>query len=239
MSVATLDLIASIGERTAAIDWADIGQRMDADGFAKLPALLTPDECVQIRDLYGDDAHFRSRVDMARHRFGVGEYKYLTYPLPPTVQQLREALYPPLAEIANRWMEALRSETRFPADLDYAVTLDTTQAVTAGIHDIVVTLILAIILVILVVLIGGAIALYALRAPRLQQGGLFAPISREGALVLNNVLLTVAAGVLYAAPRNGTSHNPPCVRLRRGFLRRHPVSAPPAIRGDPGCSVRA
>jgi hypothetical protein len=105
-----------IAERAAAIDWADVGARMDRDGFAKLPALLTPDECVMLRDLYPDDTHFRSRVDMARHRFGEGEYKYLTYPLPETVQALRTALYPPLAEIANRWMEALRSETRFPPE---------------------------------------------------------------------------------------------------------------------------
>jgi hypothetical protein len=107
----------SIAERTAAVDWAEVGRRMDQDGFAKLPALLTPDDCERLRDLYPDDRHFRSRVDMARHRFGEGEYKYLDYPLPPTVQELREALYPPLAEIANRWMEALRSETRFPSDL--------------------------------------------------------------------------------------------------------------------------
>jgi hypothetical protein len=107
-----------IAERAASVNWAEVGEWMDRDGFAKLPALLTADECAMLRDLYADDTHFRSRVDMARHRFGEGEYKYLTYPLPPTVQELRAALYPSLAKIANRWMEALRSETRFPADLD-------------------------------------------------------------------------------------------------------------------------
>src|SRR5262245_34083013 len=106
----------TIAERVASIDWAEVAMRMDRDGFAKLPALLTPDECVLLRDLYADDRHFRSRVDMARHRFGQGEYKYLTYPLPETVQDLRTALYPPLAEIANRWMTLLRSETRFPPE---------------------------------------------------------------------------------------------------------------------------
>ena len=89
---------------------------MDGDGFAKLPALLTPDECRLVRDLYPDDRHFRSRVDMARHRFGEGEYKYLTYPLPPLVQELREALYPPLADIANRWHEAMGVALRYPRD---------------------------------------------------------------------------------------------------------------------------
>jgi hypothetical protein len=117
-AVAPTHVAARLADRIAAVDWADIGQRMDEHGFARLPAILTPDECVEIRDLYSDDRHFRSRVDMARHRFGEGEYKYLDYPLPDTVQALREALYPPLAEIANRWMEALRTPTRFSAELD-------------------------------------------------------------------------------------------------------------------------
>jgi uncharacterized protein len=106
-----------ITDRIKAVDWAKIGQRMDQDGFAKLSALLTPKECAQLRDLYGDDRHFRSRIDMARHRFGEGEYKYLDYPLPAIVQELRGALYPRLAETANRWMAALGSSTRFPAEL--------------------------------------------------------------------------------------------------------------------------
>jgi uncharacterized protein len=108
----------SIAERVAAVDWAEVGERMDRDGFAKLPALLTADECVTLRDLYPDDGHFRSRVDMARHRFGEGEYKYLTYPLPSEVRELRAALYPPLAEMAGRWMELLGAPTRFPPDLE-------------------------------------------------------------------------------------------------------------------------
>ena len=110
--------VRSIAERVASLDWAEIGERMDRDGFAKLPALLTADECVTLRDLYPDDGHFRSRVDMARHRFGEGEYKYLTYPLPSEVQELRAVLYPPLAEIAGRWMALLDAPTRFPPNLD-------------------------------------------------------------------------------------------------------------------------
>lgn len=110
--------VRSIAERAAGVDWAEVGERMDRDGFAKLPALLTADECVTLRDLYPDDGHFRSRVDMARHRFGEGEYKYLTYPLPSEVQELRAALYPPLAEIAGRWTDLLGAPTGFPPDLD-------------------------------------------------------------------------------------------------------------------------
>ena len=105
-----------IADRIQSLDWAAIGQQMDADGFARLPALLTPEECAELRDLYADDRHFRKRIDMARHRFGEGQYKYLDYPLPATILELRTALYPPLAEIANRWAEALSSSTRFPAD---------------------------------------------------------------------------------------------------------------------------
>jgi hypothetical protein len=66
--------------------------------------------------MYGNDSHFRSRIMMARHSFGRGEYKYFAYPLPRLVTKLREELYPGLAVIANRWNEAMRIEVRYPAD---------------------------------------------------------------------------------------------------------------------------
>ena len=65
--------------------------------------------------MYAEEARFRIRVVMARHGFGRGEYKYFAYPLPALVQELRISLYPPLAEIANRWNAALKSDIRFPA----------------------------------------------------------------------------------------------------------------------------
>jgi hypothetical protein len=83
-----------------------------------VPGLLTPDECRQLRALLDDDAQFRTRVDMARHHYGAGSYGYLRYPLPPRVAQLRDALYPPLAAIANRWSESLGQTERFPARLE-------------------------------------------------------------------------------------------------------------------------
>jgi hypothetical protein len=101
-------------ERIEALDWKQIAGELDAHGCAVLPALLSPDECDRIAALYTDDARFRSKVIMARHGFGRGEYKYLAYPLPDLVAELRGALYPGLAAIANRWNEALASEIRFP-----------------------------------------------------------------------------------------------------------------------------
>jgi len=104
-------------ERIAAIDWARVDEELDARGCASLPGLLTGGECAELAALYGDDARFRSRVVMARHGFGRGEYKYFTAPLPDLVDRLRGGLYPRLARVANRWSEALASEVRYPDDL--------------------------------------------------------------------------------------------------------------------------
>jgi hypothetical protein len=103
-----------IDTRIAAIDWQRVSAELDASGNARLPALLTPDECMSLADGYEDDARFRSRVVMARHGFGRGEYKYYAYPLPPLVQQLRGALYPCLVPVANHWARALDLDTRYP-----------------------------------------------------------------------------------------------------------------------------
>jgi hypothetical protein len=94
---------------------------LDADGFARLPVMLSPDDCVALQGLYRDEAKFRSRVDMARFRFGVGEYKYFAAPLPAIVQTLREELYGKLAPIANRWMTRLKTNG---TAADYPDTLE-------------------------------------------------------------------------------------------------------------------
>ena len=99
----------------SAIDWARAAADLDAHGAAVLPGLLPPGECAALAGLYDDAPRFRSRVTMARHGYGRGEYQYFGYPLPPPVARLRGALYPPLAAIANRWHEALGVEARFPA----------------------------------------------------------------------------------------------------------------------------
>jgi hypothetical protein len=76
--------------------------------------MLTASQCAALTKPYDDDSHFRARVVMARHGYGKGEYKYFSYPLPPLVKELRTALYPPLAAIANDWMEKIRSDLRYP-----------------------------------------------------------------------------------------------------------------------------
>jgi uncharacterized protein len=98
------------------IDWPAIATDLDAQGWARLPALLAARECDAIARRYPHDQEFRSHVVMARHGFGRGEYKYFAYPLPSAIETLRTTLYPHLAPIANRWHETMGTEARFPAD---------------------------------------------------------------------------------------------------------------------------
>jgi uncharacterized protein len=107
-----------LADRLAALDWPRAGASLDEHGCVLMPKVLSPAECAALARHYGDETRFRNRVVMARHGFGRGEYKYLAYPLPEVVQRLREALYPPLAEIANRWHAALGVATRFPDSLE-------------------------------------------------------------------------------------------------------------------------
>jgi hypothetical protein len=92
--------------------------RLRKQGFASFGKLLTKDECEAIRALYDHPEHFRNRIDMARHRFGKGEYQYFRYPLPPVVAKLREELYPKLVDSGRLWMEELGLEASFPDTID-------------------------------------------------------------------------------------------------------------------------
>ncbi len=104
----------------AKLDWKRIDGELSAQGCALTGPLLSPKECETLAVAYADDSQFRSKVVMARHGFGRGEYKYFSYPLPKIVAELREALYPHLAEIANGWNEAMGKPERFPpAHRDY------------------------------------------------------------------------------------------------------------------------
>jgi hypothetical protein len=104
-----------ITRRLDTVDWASVAAELDARGCATLPRLLRAADCDDVIALYDDEARFRSRVVMAQHGFGRGEYKYFDYPLPPLVAELRERAYPELSTIANRWQAALGSEIVYPA----------------------------------------------------------------------------------------------------------------------------
>jgi hypothetical protein len=103
-----------VGERIASLDWTGVADALDTHGCAVTAPVLAADECVSLAGAYDQDGLFRSRIVMARHGFGRGEYKYFAYPLPDIVAALRAALYPPLATIANRWNEQIGIATRYP-----------------------------------------------------------------------------------------------------------------------------
>jgi uncharacterized protein len=104
--------------RVDAFDWQRVAKELDEHGSALLPRVLSPEECRVLADLYSEDDLFRSRVVMARHGFGRGEYKYFRYPLPAVVQGLRTALYCRLAPVANSWNGAMGIDERFPDQHD-------------------------------------------------------------------------------------------------------------------------
>ncbi|WP_266168257.1 2OG-Fe(II) oxygenase [Dyella subtropica] len=117
MSAVMMDIVdtaTSIDNRFSLYDWTGVERALDAQGCALLPALLTPTECQAMAAQYPHDDAFRSRVVMGRHGFGRGEYKYFRYPLPPLIGALREAAYPRLVPIANRWNEAMGIDVRYP-----------------------------------------------------------------------------------------------------------------------------
>lgn len=106
----------ALAERTSieALDWARVENDLNVQGSAVIPQLLSRDECREIASLYSRDDLFRSRVVMARHGFGRGEYKYFNYQLPSIIEELRTGVYPHLVPVANRWNEAMRIAARYP-----------------------------------------------------------------------------------------------------------------------------
>jgi len=133
-------LAETLAGRLEGLDYARVETLLDTQGFAPLPVLLEPEECDALAALYTDESRFRSRIDMSRFRFGVGEYKYFAAPLPTIVRTLREKLYAGLAPSANRWMarldrggvgsrlqifqSAAQSTQTTPDPLPYPATLD-------------------------------------------------------------------------------------------------------------------
>jgi hypothetical protein len=101
--------------RVESFDWERVREDLDLTGNAVLPGLLSPEECNGLAGLYPAEEPFRSRIVMAKHGFGRGEYKYFRYPLPEPVASLRTGLYPHLAPLADGWNHALGLDVRYPA----------------------------------------------------------------------------------------------------------------------------
>lgn len=96
------------------VDWPAVRAELARQGCARLPELLSPATCAGLRGLYGNDSRYRKTVDMARHRFGLGQYRYFGYPLPPLVARLREALYEGLHSLATEWAARLGHRGPYP-----------------------------------------------------------------------------------------------------------------------------
>ncbi|MDP9082108.1 MAG: 2OG-Fe(II) oxygenase [Bacteroidota bacterium] len=98
----------------ASINWPSVTESMNSTGYAIIPSLILPDDCKDLIENYSNPSAYRKTVVMERYRYGLGEYKYFNYPLPPLVQQVREQVYPRLAPIANSWMKVLNIDKTFP-----------------------------------------------------------------------------------------------------------------------------
>ena len=101
-------------DRLPAYNWMKVTEDLNGRGCALIEQLLSAEECRQIAGLYAEASHFRSHVHMARHGFGKGEYRYFKYPLPELLADLRTALYPHLADIANNWNERMGVDAHYP-----------------------------------------------------------------------------------------------------------------------------
>lgn len=118
-----MSVAGSPADGIAGLDWGRIERELDETGVGLTGPLLSRDACVALSGLYANPALFRSKVIMARHGFGQGEYQYFDHPLPGVVSALRLAVYPQLAPIANRWNRALRLPQNYPADLNAFLAL--------------------------------------------------------------------------------------------------------------------
>ncbi len=111
-------MIRDIQTRVENLDWNLIQQELDHQGFAKISPILSKSECESFIDKYSDGLSYRTTINMDRYRFGSGEYKYFSYPLPDLIQELREVFYPELAKTANRWLGYLKKPKLYPPALE-------------------------------------------------------------------------------------------------------------------------
>ncbi|CAG4993897.1 hypothetical protein DYBT9275_01257 [Dyadobacter sp. CECT 9275] len=113
----------ALKSRIEAVDWPKITGEMHEKGYAVIPSVLTAMQCEELKRNYENPAIYRKTVTMERHGFGLGEYKYFSYPLPGLIQRIREDIYPKLAPIANLWMQVLQMDSRFPDTFEGLQTL--------------------------------------------------------------------------------------------------------------------
>jgi uncharacterized protein len=99
------------------LNWQEITENLNQKGYAQINSLITDSQCDNLKNLYTQPSYFRKTIVMERYRFGLGEYKYFSYPLPELIQEIRENIYPKIAPIANKWMQLLNINTSFPAQL--------------------------------------------------------------------------------------------------------------------------
>lgn len=110
-------------QRIAQADWSATAESLNNKGYATVPNILSADECDLLVAEYGEDSLYRKTIQMEKHGYGLGQYKYYNYPLPSVVQQLREGIYPNIAPVANNWMKALGIEKSFPGSLNELTVL--------------------------------------------------------------------------------------------------------------------
>ena len=114
--VTSLSATVRADARVTSYDWQAISDDLNGYGCAVIPALLSFEECRTIAALYSEESHFRSRIQMAQHGFGKGEYRYFKYPLPGLIDGLRTSLYPRLVGVANEWNGRMGIDGRYPDD---------------------------------------------------------------------------------------------------------------------------
>jgi hypothetical protein len=109
--------VQTVTDRIARLDWGALTDQLDAQGFALTPPVYGAAECAALAAGFDED-RYRSTVEMRRHRFGEGRYRYFAHPLPMPIEAARHALYPPLAGLANEWARRLGEPADYPAELD-------------------------------------------------------------------------------------------------------------------------
>lgn len=101
-------------KNTNEIEWIQIKTSLNEKGFALIPEVLSRKDCIELISLYPKQELYRNVINMQRYRFGQGEYKYFNYPLPQSIQQVREQFYLPLATLANQWSSLLENDATYP-----------------------------------------------------------------------------------------------------------------------------